>query len=69
MSTLPQSVRTVKTPDFPKPLPGEDEETACAADLAMFASATDCRPVNPRKDVEGYVCSAELAWFIAARRI
>ena len=69
MSNLPQSVRTVKTPVFPRPLPGEDEEKMCAVDAAVFASATDRRPVNPRRGLERFMCSIELARFIASWRI
>ena len=69
MFSLPQSVRTVKTPVFPQPLPGDDDEQMCAADAAVFASATDRRPVHPRTNLESFVCSPELARFIAAWRI
>ena len=65
MDSVPQSVRTVKTPRVPRP----DEEEDCAADLAVFASAKDRRPVNLRTGVDSYLISLELARWIASRRI
>ncbi len=58
MNSLTQSVRTVKTPRIPR----SDEEEDCAADLAVFASATD-RPTVTIPD-SGCV-SPETAHFLA----
>jgi hypothetical protein len=76
MTTLLQAVRTVKSPTLPR----DDEDAKLReawdpdgyfteVDAAVLASAKPDRPVNMRSGVDAFLCSPELARFIAARRI
>jgi hypothetical protein len=78
MTTLPECVRTVKSPKLPKP---EEEDRLEAleeqAEVDWLAESRLMRmgvsefdpPVTMRTGVEAFMCSPELAAFIAARRI
>ncbi len=66
MDSLLEAVKVVKTPTLPR---DDEEDCGCPADLRMAAVDNSRRPVTPRTGLADFMCSIELARFIAATRI